>query len=264
MSGLAVACAFFIGGAAYGANSPLGTWDFTLSGAKLGSAYLTFNPDGSITGYIIESPTTGVQTGGINSHPLGFGYAQLSGMWQPDGNQVVGFLANPPTDAMRLDITSFTGTVSNNLESFAIAGVTENGNVTLSGAPFVQSQTLPQVWTIEMTTQGGRLIFTEIFNATPDQTIGGGNLYDLVGQGSDICVFGYGALSKGVNFNVSITQYQMPAGGDCSSLDTSSATGTMSAGTGRINPRTFTANLSGFQDGSTTSRVSMPVICQEQ
>src|SRR5208337_3520719 len=101
-----------------------GTWDFTVSGAMSGSAYLTFdaptvnqdltvNP-GVVSGYIIAVPATVGLSSGINLNPTTFGYATLNGQWQMDGNQVVGFLYTPPSDPVRLDIASFSGTVAAN------------------------------------------------------------------------------------------------------------------------------------------------------
>ena len=285
--------AFWPGNTAYGASSAVGTWDFTVSGAKSGSAYLTFNRDYTIRGFTLVTPTSAgnsnsITAPGIDYAPLsgqicgitaitpissgngnssttpGIGFAPLRGQWGMDGAHVVGFLYNTPsTDTNRLDITSFSGTVSNNQQSFAISGITLDGNVKLSGArPISNSAHLTGNWTIKKSVKG-KLIFDEVFVALPDLTMGNGTLYDLTGCGADLCVFGYGVLSKGNRLNVTIKEFPMPADGSaCSTLSYSSDGGTISAAAGVINLGSGRATLSGVQSGSPQVKVSMPVICQ--
>lgn len=257
---------FFLGGVANAAFvSPVGTWDLTVSGAKLGSAYLTFNDDGTITGYILVIPAHG-NTGGA-THTASFGFATLSGEWEPNQyGQIAGFLNNPPSDTVRLDITSFLGRVSKNGKVFSITGQTADGNVALKGVPFAELTALPSTWTIDKELTSGpvksRLIWTEIFSAQPDPFLGGNNLYDLQGAGADLCIFGFAALSKNNNLNIAISEFAMPDNMDCTTVDPTTTTGVVSATVGRINLRSGVAKLSGVEEGSPPIKISMPVFCQ--
>ncbi len=267
-----VAAAFFLGGTARAAAwvSPVGVWDFTVTGAKQGSAFLEFAnyqdttiPGGVVGGSILVIPASGnrVPSGQVQS----FGFTQLAGEWEFNSQgQVVGFLNNAPADTIRLDITSLKGSVAKNGTGITLTGQTVDGNVILSGVPFKELTSLPNLWTIEKMVKG-KLIFTEIFLAMQDPfSVGNNNLYGLSGEGADICIFGYGALSRGNNFGVAFMEYPMPTDPtqDCSSIDTTTATGVGSAGIGKINLKTGVAKLSGVQEGSPSAPVSMPVFCQ--
>jgi hypothetical protein len=298
MLGVAFAAAFFLGGVANATGwvSPVGTWDFTVSGAKLGTVYLTFNDDihgKTISGYINVIPGfTPKQT--ATGETVTFGFATLTGLWEFNQNgQVVGFLNNPPTDTVRLDIESFTGGVSSNENVFTMTGQTLNGPLTLNGVQMQVQTPLPDVWTIQKIMQGD-VTFTEVFFAQQDPDLGGyNNLYDFAGWGADICIFGVGTLSKGNNFGITITEYPMPDSGGCESITPSFAqagtkqtgrkaalavsgkvglgppgpppsTGIVSSAIGKINLHTGVANLAGYETGDPAAKVTMPVFCQEE
>ncbi|MFZ0930081.1 MAG: hypothetical protein WAN11_15860 [Syntrophobacteraceae bacterium] len=289
------AAAFFLGGVANAAGwvSPVGpTWDFTVSGAKLGSACLIFSSDpNTVTGYILVIPSS--TSAGTIDHAVSFGFTTLSGMWEFDQNgQVVGFMNNPPSDTVRLDITTFSGGVSSNGNVFKMSGQTVDGNLTFNGVQMALQTPLPELWTIEKIIKGD-VTFTEIYVAQQDPELGGYyNLYDFAGWGADICVWGTGALSKQYNFGISFTEYPMPASGDCNDITPSlvhagstrigtkkaavavsgggglgpsgppPSTGIGSAGIGKINLKTGVANLAGYQEGSPMTKVTLPVFCQ--
>jgi hypothetical protein len=269
---VAVAAAFSIGGTARAAEvSPVGIWDFTVTGAKLGSASLEFvnNPDPTIPGglisgsiLVVPAPHNTVASGQIQS----FGFTPLTGEWQFDSQgRVVGFLNNPPADTVRLDIASLQGSVAPNGTVFTLTGQTVDGKLKLNGVPFKQLTSLPNLWTIEKM-EKGKVTFTEIFVATPDPFgVGDNNLYGFSGEGADICIFGYGALSKGNNFGIAFSEFPMPTDPtlDCSSIDPATDSGgVVSAGVGKISLQTGTAKLSGTQEGSPGTPVSMPIFCQ--
>ena len=259
---VAVAAIFSLGGTAASATwtSPTGEWDFTVTGAKKGSAYLSFNSDQTIAGYILVVPSPGNKGG--KDHVSTFGFAFLTGQWQFDSRgQIVGFLNNDPSTEVRLDTTSFTGKVKKNGVGFTITGVTEDGKLTFTGVPFQTLTPLPTVWTIQKKAKK-RLIFTEIFDAQPDTTVPDHNLYDLFGEGANLCIYGHGVLSKSNNFNVSFVEYPKPDSSDCSDINPATATGVGSAGVGKINLNTGKATLTGAQEGSPSLPVSMPVFCQ--
>jgi len=297
MLGVAFAAAFFLGGVANAAGwvSPVGTWDFTVSGAKLGTTCLTFYDDiihgKTISGYLLVIPASVNE--GATGQVVSFGYATLSGLWEfNQSGQVVGYLNNPPSETVRLDIDSFTGGVTSNGNVFTISGQTVNGNLTLKGVPMAMQTYIPDVWTIEKIIKGD-VTFTEIFFAQQDPDLGGyNNLYDFAGWGADICIFGMGALSKVNNFGIAFTEYPMPDSGDCSDITPSFVTGSIrvsakkaafavsggaglgppgpppstgigSAGVGKINLQTGVANLAGYQEGTPATKVTMPVFCQE-
>jgi hypothetical protein len=269
---VALSVTFCLGGAAYGQVSPVGQWDFTVSGAKSGSAYLTFNLDNTVTGYILVIPNT--VTANEKNVP-GFGYAQLSGLWQMDSTQlqVAGFLtALPPTTGVRIDITSFMGNVSNRGETFTIAGVTLDGNVTLSGVPYQAYTDLPSTWTITKTVKG-QLTYTEITSVTADQSLGvNGHLYDFSsGEGADICLFGNGVLSTPTNshvshFGISYQEFAMPTDDSgCGSIDpTNSSSPPLHVVTsfGTLDLTTGKATLTGYENGTPPIKVTTPMVCQ--
>ena len=259
---VAVVATFFLGGTAASAayTSPTGEWDFTVTGAKQGSAYLSFNSDQTITGYILVIPSRGNKGG--KDHSRSFGFALLAGQWQFDHRgQVVGFLNNDASHQVRLDITSFLGRLKKDGKGFTITGQTEDGRVTLNGVPFQTLPPLSTVWTIQKKVKKS-LIFTEIFDVQPDTTLQGYNLYDLYGEGADICIYGYGVLSKSNNLNIAFKEFPKPDTNDCSDIDSATATGILSAGVGKINLSTGRASLTGYQEGSKSTNVSMPVFCQ--
>jgi hypothetical protein len=159
-----------------------------------------------------------------------------------------------------MDTTTFSGTIKANgpSNSFVITAQTEDGNMTLNGAPFVQYPLLEGTWIIEKTTQGG-VMYTEIFSAvnTP-----GTNEYELIGFGADTCVAGMGALSRVNNQNVgnldiALTEYQMPETG-CQAV-TSSTPNVVSTAIGTYNLSTGVTTLNGVQQGSPGPKVSMKV-----
>jgi hypothetical protein len=279
---VAVTAGFFLGGTATGAvtfNSPVGQWDFTVTGEKQGTLFLDFADDNTVTGYILVIPGT------LNSKKVvSYGFAWLAGEWQFDqkGN-VDAFLYNDPSETVRLDVTTFTGKVKTSkgvAVSFSATGQNEDGNLSFSGVPSVApTATLPGVWTIEKEAQGN-VIFTEIFSAqqatdTNGNIVGNGNLYLLLGEAADLCVMGYGSVSKRNNFYVNIWEVPMPAlPSTCADIDfataagevVSTAIGKISIKTDAFDNATGSATLSGITQTADTAakgtKISMPVFCQ--
>jgi hypothetical protein len=266
---VAVAAAFFLGGTASAATyvSPVGEWDFTVTGAKNGSAYLRFDPDQTITGFILVVPAGK----GGKDHVASFGFGILTGEWQVDQRgQIVGYLNNDAKSDVRLDITSFSGKVKKKGASFTFPfnGITEDGKVAFNGAPFKVLSALPTAWTIQKKAKKA-LLFTEIFTALPDAILGSYNVYALDGEGADKCIKGYGVLSRSTNLNISFIEYPRPDSNLCSDVKPTD-TGVGSAGVGKVklnedgsgNVVTGKASLAGVQEGSSQITVSMPVFCQ--
>jgi hypothetical protein len=279
---VAVAVTFFLGGSASAItafNSPVGQWDFTVTGAKKGTAFLEFGPIdpisglAGVSGYVLVIP--GTSKGGADG-VSSYGFAWVYGMWQFDSKgKVVAYLYNNPAETVRLDVTSFTGKVNNNFTKFTATGQTEDGKLSFSG---VQSQapvtSLPNVWTIEKKSKKN-VAFTEIFIAETSAT-GNGNLYGLSGEAANLCISGYGAVSKGNNFYVNLWEAAMPddPAKTCADVDFSTGSGIVgSAAIGKIKIKTdgFSnvtgqANLSGVTQTVETSgkpaKITMPVYCQ--
>jgi len=297
MLGFALAAAFFLVGVANatGSATPVGpTWDFTVSGAKLGSASLTFYSDpingNTISGYVLVIPSAA--SAANTGHTVGFGYTTLTGEWEfNQSGQIVGFMNNPSSETVRLDIATFSGSVASNGNSFVFSGQTVDGNLTFNGVQMQMQTNLPPLWTIEKIMKGA-VTFTEIYVATQDPQLGGySNLYDFAGEGADICIWGMGTLSKGTNFGIAFTEYPMPDSGNCSDITPTflqsgstriakkpalavaggvglnpnppPASGIVSAGVGKINLNTGVANLVGYQEGDPATKVTIPVFCQE-
>ena len=253
---------YFNCGAAHGASSPLGTWDFTVSGGKSGSASLTFHRDYSIVGYILVIPKSYKNEGTILT--ANFGFAKVKGQWQPDGKNIVGYLYNDPSETVRLDFPSLKGAVSAGGNSFVFNAQNEDGNVKFSGVPMPAAphETMPINWTINLTTQG-IVMYTEFLTALPDEN----NLYTLTGVGANYCVYGYANLSRGKNLGVALWEFPMtdtscPAWS--STPDNSAVLGGVALGSITINPdsQSGSTTLKGVQQGSPGPKVTMKVLCQ--
>ncbi len=250
MLGVAFAAALFLGGVANATSwvTPvIGTpWDFTVSGAKLGSGAITFWDDNTITGYVLVIPAS--TKNGQAGQAVSYGFFDLEGEWEfNQSGQIVGFMNNDPSETVRLDIDNFSGSVSSNgqSQSFKFTGQTVDGSLTFNGAPIQMQTNPPSLWTINKIMQGA-VTFTEIYNTWQDVEYGGyNNLYDFSGVGADICIWGMGAISRGnsssANFGIEIVEYPMPTSGGCESITPTFAL----AGSGRVARKTALAVAGG-------------------
>jgi hypothetical protein len=126
-------------------DSPVGAWDFTLSGKAQGIAQITFNGDGSIDGYVQiyttkkvpepnprGGPDDGSRTGDTNTPPAFtnyFGSATIEGRWSFDEKgKIMGYL-----NEGNFVITSTSTNASTN-------SITFNGKVSLGTSPRVTLQ----------------------------------------------------------------------------------------------------------------------------
>jgi len=140
-------------------DSPVGPWDFTLSGKAQGIAQITFNADGTIDGYVqiyttrkVPSPNprggpddaTRNDDTGTNSVPgftNYFGSAVIEGRWSFDERgKILGYLnegnfviSSTSTNASTNSIT-FKGVV-NGATRITLQGSGPVGKVTYSGIP---------------------------------------------------------------------------------------------------------------------------------
>jgi len=104
---------------AQGLNSPVGTWEITVSGKDKGNAFMTFNADSTLSGYAIT----------VSS----FGLLIFDGTWSYDGTgRIVGSFTAQVNGQSSL--VNFIGTVKNGtkLQLSALGG---NGSVKLKGIP---------------------------------------------------------------------------------------------------------------------------------
>jgi hypothetical protein len=259
----AVLCAMC--GAIEASPSPVGQWEFVLSGVKQGTAFLEFtventNPGyvGLVSGYILCIPAGG--STGKKDQTVVYGFAALNGLWHFDQQgHVVGFLYNPPEQTVRFDITSFKGTLAN--ASLNLIGQHADGNIIFTGVPSAQYKDLTGAWTIERIAKQ-TLIFAEIMVAAPDSSMGNNNLYDLSGEAADTCTFGFGALYRNDSFAVALWEYAMPKSENCADVDLTSAPEMASAAIGKINLNTGQAQLTGNQGSGIPVKISMPVYCE--
>jgi len=189
-------------GAAF--DSPVGQWDFTLSGKAQGIAQIVFNVDGTIDGFVqiyttMKSPTSNNPRGtsddgtrnvdNTNSVPITnyAGSASIDGRWSFDERgKIVGYLneggyviTSTTTNASTNGIT-FRGVVSlGSRPRVTLYGSGSVGKVTYSGIP---DAPLPDI-SGTYTTSGKRGDFktVEFFTLT---SLGGNNNRYNVTQGS--------------------------------------------------------------------------------
>lgn len=243
--------------------SPVGTWDFTVSGCKTGAANLIFNNDYTVTGFTVVVP--GAKDKGGTDGVAEFGYAVFSGQWYfNQKGQVAGYLQNPASYSTRLDIDSFVGKVSSDRKSFTFTGSNEDGNLKFTGVPFKQLAFLPTTVSLQKTMKR-RPTFTELFSveAVPD---GNGNLYQLNpapdNSAANLCVEGVALLSRANNLTLALYEYKMPTSGDCNDITSSTKTSVGSAATGRLNLKTNIGTLKGVEQGTNVHgslNITMPV-----
>jgi len=142
--------------------SPVGNWDFVVSGAEQGVAFLTFNADNSIGGWevITFRPNNNVSTseigrnGGVSSNAAPtvdfffFGYTPVTGNWNfATSGQIVGFVAEGDATGVFGSQFSFHGRtrpgkslVLNAIESPGPSDLDHRIRHTVwSGVPFVSS-----------------------------------------------------------------------------------------------------------------------------
>jgi hypothetical protein len=140
-------------------DSPVGSWDFTLSGKAQGIAQIVFNGDGTIDGYVqlyttkkapepnprggVDEPTRTTDTSSTNVTSVSnyFGSAGIEGRWSFDERgKIIGYLnegnfviTSSSTNAATNHIT-FKGTVSGTTR-VTLQGSGPVGKVTYTGIP---------------------------------------------------------------------------------------------------------------------------------
>lgn len=198
-------------------DSPVGAWDFTLSGKAQGIAQITFNGDGSIDGYVqiyttkkVPEPTPrggpddGSRTGDTNTPPSFtnyFGDATIEGRWSFDENgKILGYLnegnfliTSTTTNANTNSIT-FNGKVSLGTSSrVTLQGRGPLGTVTYTGIPDGPLLDIGGVYSA--TGKRGDKATVEFFTLTSQG--GNNNRYDVTAGSSPAASFTGDALLSG-------------------------------------------------------------------
>ena len=170
--------------------SPVGTWEVALSGADLGTAYLTFEDDHDFTGYGLSRESLGLFT--------------LSGTWTiNDAGQLIGNFTETITGGAVAGI--LTGTLATNGITGSI--VATNGNFTFKAKPEANAQNLTGLWTaISMV---GKQRLPELYQITPSALphvyrIEGTGVSPLSGQYSVL-----GTILAGANDKVELVAFSL-------------------------------------------------------
>ncbi len=234
-------------------NSPVGDWDFVLSGSQKGVAQITFNSDFTLSGteVITARPDPAPdenERGGpdpASRHPLPgegttntffFGSSPLVGTWTFNGSGVVGILIEG--DVGLTNGISFKGKRSGN--RLTLVGHHEGRTINYRGVPLTAASNIMGNFSV-MGKKDGEA-FVELMNLTPDITQ---NRYLVTGQGPAYDFTGFALLS---------VQNQLAI----ASLQSIGTNGVLSAVSGSFNPRSGRGSLSGVAENArrVTGKVS--------
>jgi len=244
------------------AQDPVDTWSVEIGGNVVGSGYITFLDDSTLTGYIIIKPTTGGIHSSAPSPPLGF--FKIDGEWATDRpNHRRGFFTGsqdvicvPTGSGLNIDLeaNSFSATVKmkttetgSEPKKLSMTAQTNNGPMQFKGKPPVPLTDLDgtswtaKVLTVTATKPHYTTHFTEFFTLTssdPDLP----NLYDLVdGTGANYSVTGCVLLSAGNKMAAQIEE----------------SGGTVRYVRGRFNPKKEKASLTGYDSDEASVSITM-------
>jgi hypothetical protein len=235
-------------------NSPVGDWDFVLSGSQKGVAQITFNSDFTLSGTEVittrpdaapdenerggPDPATRTPTSenGSTTNTFFFGSSPLTGTWTYNGSGIVGILMEG--DVGLTNGISFKGKRSGN--RLNLVGHHEGRTIQYRGVPLTAGSNIMGNFSVMGRKDGEP--FVELFNLTPDITQ---NRYLVTGQGPAYDFVGFALLS---------VQNQLAI----ASLQSIGSNGVLSAVSGSFNPRSGRGSLSGVDEnhGRVTGKVS--------
>jgi len=202
-------------------NSPEGPWDCIMGGAREGTAYLTFNPDGTLVctevlvpkkknketeiGRYASEPDRNGTVGATNNTPGThiFGTSQVTGRWGYDNaGQVIGFFAED-TDSVTNGISFKGKTVPG--QRLSLVCSTPTGKITYKGVPYAPLPDISGNWYGTKKDKGQK--FVEFFTLSPSITLPTvENAYHIAGEGPGYSYDGFLLLSAhnrvGVGFAV--------------------------------------------------------------
>jgi hypothetical protein len=226
---LAAAVAIGFAAEAHAQKSPVGTWEFLISGSQgVGIAYLTFKDDFSFSGQellttktrkasedvarggegIGRYPTSGSSTNVSKSTTNLFGFGAVEGPWIYDAKgRVTGYFVEEVSIAGSTNVVrnsvAFTAKVVPG-KRMTLAASTANGKVTYSGVPI--STSLPNLtgsW--NGLKKEGKQKFVELFDLFPNAT--GPYLFNMTGTGAGYSFDGLAMVSarKKIGFTSIVT-----------------------------------------------------------
>jgi hypothetical protein len=224
-------------------------WSVDIKGNVLGTGYMTFWNDFTLTGHMIIRPNLGA-----DPLPAAFtvGFFEIEGEWRADkGNRRVGFFTGISGGACGanttdLKVPSFSGTVTGKGHArLHMTAKTDNGPMQLAGTPPGEPGDLDGTsWiaAVSKTKENVTGHFTEFFTLT--SSLDFPNLYELegVGGGGDGLVRGCLLLSAKNKMAVQIED----------------SDGVRNA-TGKFNPRRARASLNGSDDDGAGVSITMTV-----
>ncbi len=190
------------------AQKVLDIWSVEIEGVKfVGSGYITFLDDHTLTGYIATAPIILPRTTMTSTSNNGF--FSIDGEWEERGaNHRIGFFTGDPddtcgpTDSIALEASSFSGTVverttkKGSKSELSMTAETNNGPMQLKGIPPVALTDLDATsWTAKVVKSANKVISssTEIFTLTFSADFP--NRYDLDGAGAGYSLTGCALLS---------------------------------------------------------------------
>ena len=157
-----------LGTTAHAQVDPTGTlWDLQITGyAVVGSGYMEFFGDHTLSGYMIIRPNPGLKPA-LRPADLNIGFFFVSGEWNVGlRNKVVGFF-NGGSTGVPLDITSFSATVIGPPRSrISMIAMSNDGKMAFVGSPAISLPDLTDSsWTANVLKNLVRS--TEFFGLTP-------------------------------------------------------------------------------------------------
>jgi len=206
--GIAIIFFGWTGSAAW-AQQEVDTWDVKVNGNVIGSGYLAFWDDSTLTGYLIIKPNLNL-TKKMTPERFIVGFFEIKGRWETSGeNRRTGFFVGSPdencgpADKDDLEATSFSGTVKTGKSNSRLNMVskTNNGPMQLTGVP--PSDRLSDFdgtsWTakVQLTDKVAKRTdtFVEFYTLTTS-VLDYPNLYDLSGVGPNYSLRGCVSFSS--------------------------------------------------------------------
>jgi hypothetical protein len=267
---LAVILFCSLGAVAQAVVDPTGVlWDLQVTGyAVVGSGYMEFYGDNTLFGYLIIKPNMALKPYQRPAE-VHFGFFVVQGEWAFDAKgRVIGFFSGG-SQAVPLDISSFTATVTAPPKArINISATSNNGTMHFSGAP--ENLSLPDLtgssWTA--TVLKNKVRSSEFFNLTgifvacldvplpvdPNpcvNTVPLPYVYGLAGDGASTVLDG-AAMLNGTN-RVSINLEEFDIDKDTGLPETD---GNIRSVTGKVNFTKKTASMDGTDEAKANVKVT--------
>lgn len=232
------------------------TWDFDVSGAVNGIAYLTFNDDRTVNGYLA------VATGNLKTEVTGSqGSFAVGGTWgrDPKGNTTVALHDSSTGDDIQLNFLGLSGKISKNGGKFTLSGQVANadrqvfGKVTFKGVParelvslVAPPYTAENEWEAYLVKAPNKEVVIYYLTVAPFPPYM--NTYVFNEETSQRCVRGSALFSQGNNLALVLAEKFLADGETCADVDFEEPD-EITAVTGKLKLKSGVAKLVGGLEG---------------